>query len=204
MGHTMETLDLGGGFPAAGLSENQIEILKSTCNDPLGFKVMAEPGRYFSSNSCHLATRVIGKRVKGGRTCYHVNESLYHSMNCVLMDGFTMENDNSQFYSKLDVKGQDSGSSMLEKPHGSLFGMTCDGMDIIANNMSIPDLQVGDWLVMGGMGSYTYGPRSTFNGMKSLTKIVLWGSDRVKEEAPSQVKDQEKKKKSSINNIIQV
>jgi diaminopimelate decarboxylase len=38
--------------------------------------------------------------------------------------------------------------------------MTCDGRDVIANNLTMPsDLEVGDWIVMGGMGSYTYGPR---------------------------------------------
>lgn len=46
--------------------------------------------------------------------------------------------------------------------------MTCDGMDIIAKNISVPiDAQVGDWLCFGGMGSYTYGCRSKFNGMSS-------------------------------------
>jgi diaminopimelate decarboxylase len=56
---------------------------------------MAEPGRYFSSGSCYLATRVIGKREKQGRICYHINDSIYHSFNCILMDGFSIEDDNS-------------------------------------------------------------------------------------------------------------
>lgn len=34
--------------------------------------------------------------------------------------------------------------------------------------------KVGDWLVFGGMGAYTYGPKSTFNGMQALKKIVAW------------------------------
>lgn len=37
LGHRMETLDLGGGFPAGDLTKNQIDILKATCNDPLGY-----------------------------------------------------------------------------------------------------------------------------------------------------------------------
>lgn len=39
--------------------------------------------------------------------------------------------------------------------NSSLFGMTCDGYDIIANNLPIPSLEMNDWLVFGGMGSYT-------------------------------------------------
>lgn len=38
--------------------------------------------------------------------------------------------------------------------------MTCDGRDVIANHLMIPDnMEVGDWMSMGGMGSYTFGPR---------------------------------------------
>jgi diaminopimelate decarboxylase len=46
--------------------------------------------------------------------------------------------------------------------------MTCDGMDIITKNIPVPkDLSVGDCLCIGGMGAYTYGCRSNFNGMQS-------------------------------------
>jgi len=74
----MEVLDLGGGYPAGEIDSNMLEALTLTKNDPLGYKVIAEPGRYFSSNSGYLCTRIIGKRVKNGKTCIHVNDSLYH------------------------------------------------------------------------------------------------------------------------------
>jgi diaminopimelate decarboxylase len=57
-----------------------------------GYKVVAEPGRHFSQESCHLAVRVIGKRVKNQKLCYHVNDGLYHSFNGILMDGMNFEN----------------------------------------------------------------------------------------------------------------
>jgi len=88
----MEMLDLGGGYPAADLNEQFIASLANTYNDPLGYRVVAEPGRHFSSNSCYLLTRVMAKRNKHSRTCYHVNDSLYHSFNCILMDGVSFEN----------------------------------------------------------------------------------------------------------------
>ena len=56
----------------------------------------------------------------------------------------------------------------------NLFGMTCDGRDIIANNFVAPDMNVGDWMVFGGMGAYTVGPKSMFNGMEATTKILTW------------------------------
>lgn len=44
--------------------------------------------------------------------------------------------------------------------------MTCDGYDIVCQNMGVPDMKIGDWLIFGGFGSYTVGPKSLFNGMK--------------------------------------
>ena len=74
----MDILDLGGGYPAGEINNEMLEALKTTENDPLGYKVIAEPGRYLSSNCGYLFTRVIGKRIKNDKTCIHVNDSVYH------------------------------------------------------------------------------------------------------------------------------
>jgi diaminopimelate decarboxylase len=89
----MELLDVGGGFPIGQLHETAIEALKKTENDPLGYKVIAEPGRYFSARTCNLFIRIMTKKMKYGRLCYHANDSMYHSFNCLLMDGVSFEND---------------------------------------------------------------------------------------------------------------
>lgn len=64
LGHSMELLDIGGGFPSGDLPDNIDKILESTKNDPLGYETVSEPGRHFSSNSCHLAFRVMTIRTK--------------------------------------------------------------------------------------------------------------------------------------------
>lgn len=84
--HKMEIMDVGGGFPSGDLSEKTIKALQITKNDPLGYKTFAEPGRHFSAHSFYLFTRVLGKRSKAGMSCYHLNESVYHSFNCKIMD----------------------------------------------------------------------------------------------------------------------
>lgn len=179
-GHKMELLDLGGGFPAGELDERTISALQVTQNDPLGYQVIAEPGRHFSSNSCSLATRILGKRVKNNRMCYHINDGVYHSFNCILMDGVSFEGQKDQFYQKWNSEKEPmfgNGSGKIEGSFGSLFGMTCDGYDIICKNLEIPEMAVGDWMIIGGMGSYTYGPKSSFNGMQALKKIVAWNGE---------------------------
>jgi diaminopimelate decarboxylase len=104
-GHTMETMDVGGGFPSGDLSDKTVQALQITRDDPLGYRVMAEPGRHFSAYSFYLLTRVLGRRLKSNKPCFHLNESLYHSFNCNLMDGLSFE-DTQQFYSKLSADGR--------------------------------------------------------------------------------------------------
>jgi diaminopimelate decarboxylase len=96
----MHTLDIGGGFPAGDIPQSTVEALKSTFNDPLNYRVIAEPGRYLSSRCFFLATRIIGVRTKSGKTCFHLNDSVYHTFNCVLMDNVNLDN-SEQFYSKI-------------------------------------------------------------------------------------------------------
>lgn len=87
------------------------------------------------------------------------------------MDGVSFENSNDQFYSKIDESGEPSG--IFEQENSTIFGMTCDGMDIIAKSITIPiDAKVGDWFCFGGMGSYTYGCKSKFNGMTTTDKVI--------------------------------
>jgi len=167
----MSLLDIGGGFPAGELSTTTIEALKPTEKDPLNYRVVAEPGRHFSGHCFYLLTRIIGKRVKSGKPCYHINDSLYHSFNCNMMDGVSFENSADQFYSKVD--GQSEPSAIFEQRNSTILGMTCDGMDIIAKSISVPlDAKVGDWLCFSGMGAYTYGCRSNFNGMASTERVI--------------------------------
>jgi diaminopimelate decarboxylase len=133
---------------------------------------MAEPGRHFCAKSFYLLARVIGKRMKNGRVCYHLNESLYHSFNCNIMDSVSFEDSRDQFY-----KAVSKGSEVdISEANGStLFGMTCDGIDIITRNMAVPvSMKVGDWLCVSGMGAYTYGSKSNFNGMRCTETVFRW------------------------------
>ena len=86
------------------------------------------------------------------------------------MDGVSFENSEDQFYSKVDER---ETSGIFETRNSTLLGMTCDGMDIIAKSIQVPmEAKVGDWFCFGGMGAYTYGCRSNFNGMNSTERVI--------------------------------
>jgi ornithine decarboxylase len=46
------------------------------------------------------------------------------------------------------------------------FGPTCDSIDVIAKNISFPDLDLGEWVYFGNMGAYTLAAGSCFNGFE--------------------------------------
>jgi len=208
IGHKMEILDIGGGFPGGKINNNLKEALSFTQNDSLGYSTIAEPGRFISSSAFSLAVRIIGKRIKNNKTCYHLNDSLYHSFNCILMDGLSLENKNDLFYNKwsYDSEAQDKiniNISEEEMKSSSLFGMTCAENDIICKNIYAPNLNVGDWIIFGGMGAYTYGVKSYFNGMKSTEKIITLKDSKIKEVVqPLDFKKLIKRKKLNENDKL--
>ena len=122
--------------------------------------------------------RGTGIRFKAGLKCYHINDSPYHAFNCVLMDAVSSGNNPDQFNGRVDQQTQTDLPPEVNMEEAELFGMTCDGMDIIARQIMMPKgVKVGDWLCFGGMGAYTYGPRSRFNGMRSLVSVKEWAGD---------------------------
>lgn len=60
--------------------------------------------------------------------------------------------------------------------------MTCDGRDILSEKFTLPrDIKIGDWIVLGGMGAYTIGSKSMFNGMIATDRIGLWNGEMMDE-----------------------
>lgn len=67
----------------------------------------------------------------------------------------------------LDVKSDDSSGSQSDREElfaSTVFGPTCDSIDVIARSVLLPKLKVGDWLYFNNMGAYTMAAASSFNG----------------------------------------
>ena len=47
-----------------------------------------------------------------------------------------------------------------------IWGPTCDSIDKITENYWIPELDVGDWLLIDNMGAYSVSVTTTFNGFE--------------------------------------
>jgi ornithine decarboxylase len=86
-GHSMNILDVGGGFSGSDISESLANDLKTLKND--NFELIAEPGRYISSNCMSILTKVIGceRELKNNIT---INDGVYHSLNKIWLDDISL------------------------------------------------------------------------------------------------------------------
>jgi len=164
LGFHFNLLDLGGGWPGTdeeGVTFSEIAKCVGPVIDqlfPPEVQIIAEPGRYFVSQSHTLAVNVFAKRAIASSDSksflYYINDGVYQSFNCIFFD---------HAMPKPEVFSQ---STTCYK--STIFGPTCDSMDCIARDILLPELEVGSWIYFKNMGAYTVAAASPFNGFKSF------------------------------------
>jgi len=55
----------------------------------------------------------------------------------------------------------------------TVFGPTCDSMDVLSRGVLLPKMAVGDWMYFQNMGAYTSAAASTFNGFPTTEKFYV-------------------------------
>ena len=176
-GHDMHVLDLGGGWPglcledgscktASGIHFEQIAaVVNSLLNDLFPnedkqYKIMAEPGRFFTAGSACALSYIHSKSVDispfGERLIrYYINDGLYGCFNSVLYDHATVHPDTLDVAPATDKKSR----------RATIFGPTCDGFDKVIDNVThLPEMEIGERLIWLSMGAYTSAASTTFNG----------------------------------------
>jgi ornithine decarboxylase len=163
VGRNANIIDIGGGYLAdetdfkekAEHIRNEImRVNMDSIGLPRPIEWIAEPGRFFASNSFDFFVRVIGKKRAPAGWAYTVDDSLYGQFSNILFDHAT----------PLWIRVAEPYERPRKKLGGVLFGRTCDSVDIIAKAESMEELEIGDWLWFPGMGAYTRATASEFNG----------------------------------------
>lgn len=188
MGHSMRLVDIGGGWPGVDQPELNFAGLTHGLNDRLvemfpqhEVECISEPGRFFASATTTLATCVISRRDRAAHpdvkiverhtpvdhvstsvepvtddrsVSYYVSDGVYGSFNSIFFD---------------HALPQPSTFAAHTAPERSrflstLYGPTCDSIDVLMKDVVLPSLEVGDWLYFKEMGAYTCAAASTFNG----------------------------------------
>lgn len=164
----MHILNIGGGFRDIPLFD---EIAK-TVNDSIqeyfpdekSVSVIAEPGRFFVETAFTMVTNVIGKRViRGEAIQYWIDDGIYGSFNLAVYDRSSM------ILKPLLLQSEDGDCAGSEAAASStIFGPTCDALDIVVSDCKLVELQVGDLVVFYNMGAYTTSPATKFNGFNGF------------------------------------
>lgn len=153
----IKIIDIGGGFS----SHTDLSIL-SKILEPYNknFKLIAEPGRFFSEPSIDLYCKVIA--VKKRDNCYHItiNDSVYSTFNGKLYDG--------QKFTPIPLWN----STDTEWVNCVIFGQTCDSLDVICESIKLPLPKLNDVFKFQNIGAYSlagcYGKFNGFNEPKEL------------------------------------
>ena len=163
-GHVGRMMDIGGGFlPDEGdFRMKSLYIRAALAALPHEkMHVIAEPGRFFAANSFDFFVKVIGKKPgfeSGGKQAgwrYTLDDSVYGQFTNILFDQARPH--------WVRVPAQEN-DRIRPAVRGTLFGRTCDSLDVIAKAETMEDLEVGDWLWFPRMGAYTRATASEFNG----------------------------------------
>nr|NP_477053.2 ornithine decarboxylase 2 [Drosophila melanogaster]P40808.2 RecName: Full=Ornithine decarboxylase 2; Short=ODC; AltName: Full=dODC2 [Drosophila melanogaster]AAF59149.2 ornithine decarboxylase 2 [Drosophila melanogaster] len=163
IGHKMELLDVGGGFP--GIDDEMFEEIAQSVNTSVELRfpdkrirIISEPGRFFVEAAYTLICKVHAKREvrsKDGKL-----DTMMYYLNDGIFGAFA-----GMFYYPEEVAPElylDEAES-LPKLKSVIWGPSCDAMDKISD-LLLPNLNPGDLLGFRNMGAYTMPIASPFNG----------------------------------------
>jgi ornithine decarboxylase len=152
----LEVLDIGGGFPidylepAPPIAEFCAPIRAALAQLPRGIRVIAEPGRFICGPAAIAISTVMGRAQREGRWWYYLDDGIYATYS-------------GQQYDKMRFPVEPlRGVDRLREPC-VISGPTCDSLDVIAEDLPMPVLEIGERLLARQIGAYTMACSTDFN-----------------------------------------
>lgn len=178
-GLDLRTIDVGGGFPdelvagEIGGLDKFFEDLGCIVGDAQarGYNLIAEPGRVIASGAGVAVSQVIGRNVHEGREWVYLDDGIYGLFS-------------TAYYEKRRFQFFPVGSTHKAKSSFVVAGPTCDSLDVIGMDVSLPsDIKPGDYVLAHHAGAYSISVKSNFNGMGNISTAVSKHAVVVAEEA---------------------
>lgn len=160
----LSILDIGGGFPVdygkgiTPIHEFCAPIREALAAFPRSIHILAEPGRFLVAPAATAIGAVVGKAERGGQTWYYLDDGVYNSYSGIIYD-----------HAHYPVRTLKTGPT---RPC-VLAGPTCDSIDVIAENLELPELEIGDLVIGEVMGAYTAATATEFNSLPKSRIVVL-------------------------------
>jgi ornithine decarboxylase len=126
---------------------------------------------------------------------YYINDGVYGAFNCIMFDHAVVRPrllrrggrhkakhhrvrsaSLSNGFEELQSSGSDSEDDKKEDVtlySSTVFGPSCDSIDVVSRSVLLPKLNIGDWLYFNNMGAYTSAAASSFNGFEPSAKFYV-------------------------------
>lgn len=165
-GIKLRLLNIGGGYPIK-YTKNvvSIEAIEKNVNNliferfPEDIEIHIEPGRAVVGDAGIFVSTVIGKAVREDEDWVYIDVGVFNGL---------MESVGGIKYSYI-VEGYKHARS---RKQWTIAGPSCDSFDVIDKNVSLPEPQVGNLMLILSSGAYTVSYASEFNGF-SIPKTIL-------------------------------
>jgi len=164
LGIELRSINVGGGFPSkytkpvppmADIGQAINVSLKETF--PEGVELVAEPGRAFTGEAGVMVTSVIARAVRDGQQWLYLDAGVFNGL---------METIGGIRY---EVFAPGKGVTQRY----TLAGPSCDSMDVIAEDVELPELAIGDRVYILSAGAYTTSYASQFDGFCIPELIII-------------------------------
>ncbi len=168
-GVNIDYLDIGGGFPAyyPGQSIEPLEAYFSAIKQELATMrlrndtvLMCEPGRALVADYQSLLTQVLLRK----EDAIYINDGIYGSLSELVLTRL-----------ELPMRVIRLNGPVSEQTRRfTVYGPTCDSMDILPNKCELPDdIREGDWIEIGQLGAYSNSGATRFNGFSAETYVEV-------------------------------
>lgn len=161
----MTILDVGGGIPIKYVEDvysfNELsDLINEKMEDLFSpwVKPIAEPGRAVAGDCMTLITRVLGVSRRNRVDCAYIDDGVYNSLSETVFG-----------HCEYDILSDKKG----EPRTYTIFGPTCDSMDVVTSNAYLPELEDGDLLMIPSAGAYTNAAATHFNGFDPAKILFL-------------------------------
>ena len=161
-------LDVGGSFPVSyqgpvtPIEDFCAPLMEALKELPKDIEVFAEPGRFISAPAMIEVMTIMGKAKRGARIWYYLDDGVYGALSGQMYD-----------HAKYPISPLKPVDPMGDFYPSVLAGPTCDSVDVVDEDIELPELQVGDIMVARQMGAYTIASATEFNYYPKPKVVVV-------------------------------
>lgn len=160
----IETLDVGGGLAVRYESEDRpdlaayAEALAPIAREP-GTSIIVEPGRFLVAEAGTLLTRVLYRKLSGGKEIVVTDAGMNDLIRPSLYES----------HHAIEVVGSDEPATM----RANIVGPVCESGDFFAHDRSIADVNPGDLLALRTVGAYGFSMASNYNSRPRPAEVLV-------------------------------